>query len=286
MPYLFHSGLAGSMRDYEAMDSLAHLARTIRPGNPLDASFAVGSLSTSAHVRGQLAEGNRLSDEVEELNLQLGPGRALQAALGRVHVELDTRSDRAQAMRLFDDALSRYPLDQMGPLDPPWSDLVTLEARLRGGADARSRLDAWLTAEPGAAATPTHDIVQAWIDLADGDPASALRRLEGISDPECLGCAPWARLAAARSMDATDSVITYGEAYIDRPGLFRVYGDRSTLGPALEELGERYDEVGDLQNAAKYYAAFVELWAEADAELQPRVRAAQARLEAILQEIG
>jgi hypothetical protein len=64
------------------------------------------------------------------------------------------------------------------------------------------------------------------------------------------------------------------------------YGDWVSLGPSYERFAGVYDELGDLQNAAKYYAMFVELWQDADEELQPRVLAAQQRLEAILQEIG
>jgi hypothetical protein len=47
-----------------------------------------------------------------------------------------------------------------------------------------------------------------------------------------------------------------------------------------------YNERGDPDNAATYYARFVELWREADPELQPRVQAAQTRLEEILAERG
>jgi hypothetical protein len=47
-----------------------------------------------------------------------------------------------------------------------------------------------------------------------------------------------------------------------------------------------YDELGDLENAAIYYARFVELWADADAELLPRVEVARARLEEIIRERG
>ncbi len=54
----------------------------------------------------------------------------------------------------------------------------------------------------------------------------------------------------------------------------------------FERLGQLYDEQGDLENAALYYARFVELWADADAELQPRVGVARARLEEIIRERG
>ena len=66
----------------------------------------------------------------------------------------------------------------------------------------------------------------------------------------------------------------------------RVFWDANSLGPALERLAQLYDERGDLENAAVYYARFVDLWADADAELQPRVKAAKARLEEIIRERG
>jgi hypothetical protein len=54
----------------------------------------------------------------------------------------------------------------------------------------------------------------------------------------------------------------------------------------FERLAQLYDEAGDVENAALYYARFVELWAGADAELQPRVEAARARLAEIIRERG
>jgi len=47
-----------------------------------------------------------------------------------------------------------------------------------------------------------------------------------------------------------------------------------------------YDERGDWEKAAEYYARFVELWKGADAELQPRVEVAQKRLDEIFAERG
>ncbi len=83
-----------------------------------------------------------------------------------------------------------------------------------------------------------------------------------------------------------DSVIVAHERYVEMPFLDRMYWDEALLAGTYERLGELYELRDDLQNAAKYYAMFVDLWAEADEELQPRVRAAQARLEDILARIG
>ena len=51
-------------------------------------------------------------------------------------------------------------------------------------------------------------------------------------------------------------------------------------------FGQLYDEAGDRQKAVEYYAKFVELWRDADPELQPRVEAAQRRIDEIFAETG
>jgi tetratricopeptide (TPR) repeat protein len=85
---------------------------------------------------------------------------------------------------------------------------------------------------------------------------------------------------------ARDSAIAYYAGYVNAFDSHRVRWDASRLCPALERLAVLHDEAGDLENAALYYARFVELWKEADAELQPRVEAAQQRLNEIFAERG
>ena len=43
-------------------------------------------------------------------------------------------------------------------------------------------------------------------------------------------------------------------------------------------LGSLYEERGDSEKAVEYYNRFVDLWAEADAELQPRVAEIRDRI--------
>jgi hypothetical protein len=56
--------------------------------------------------------------------------------------------------------------------------------------------------------------------------------------------------------------------------------------PGAAGAGELCDEQGDLENAAVYYAQFVDLWSEADPDVQPRVETACARLQDIVRERG
>jgi len=49
--------------------------------------------------------------------------------------------------------------------------------------------------------------------------------------------------------------------------------------PAVHErLGQLYESMGNTEKAVQHYRAFIELWKNADAELQPRVTDARKRL--------
>jgi tetratricopeptide (TPR) repeat protein len=135
-----------------------------------------------------------------------------------------------------------------------------------------------------------HDAERAF---ARGDYETALRneremeqiwlRLSTGQDP-----ATWALWAvpAFEALGKTDSVVVRYEKWLGRRDLGGYWADARNLPRAYERLGQLYDEKGDLEQAAGYYALFVELWADADPELQPRVQAARARMEVIVRDRG
>ena len=54
--------------------------------------------------------------------------------------------------------------------------------------------------------------------------------------------------------------------------------DADLLAFSLRRLGELHDARADIQKALSYYARFVELWKDADPDLQPQVRKVRARM--------
>lgn len=54
--------------------------------------------------------------------------------------------------------------------------------------------------------------------------------------------------------------------------------DNVHLAAVHKRLDELYDAKGDTQRAASHYVAFINLWRNADPELQPRVQDAKNRL--------
>ncbi len=75
-----------------------------------------------------------------------------------------------------------------------------------------------------------------------------------------------------------DSALATYEQVVSTPGLFRLYDDSYTLAPTYKRLGELYETRGGHAKALQYYGRFVDLWKNADAELQPVVRDVRARL--------
>jgi hypothetical protein len=54
--------------------------------------------------------------------------------------------------------------------------------------------------------------------------------------------------------------------------------DRSLDGGLTEAMAKIYDAKGNRARAAELYRDFIEMWKDADPEVQPRVQAARVRL--------
>jgi eukaryotic-like serine/threonine-protein kinase len=78
-----------------------------------------------------------------------------------------------------------------------------------------------------------------------------------------------------------DSAIAMFERYLATPFFGRPRADARYLAGVYKRLGELYDASGDRERAAAYYRKFLDLWKDADPELQPRVTEVRRRLEAI-----
>ena len=83
-----------------------------------------------------------------------------------------------------------------------------------------------------------------------------------------------------------DSAIASGERYLAMPTPFRPQLDAYFRAGILQRLGEMYEAKGNFDKALTHYQAFVELWKDADPELQPRVRDVRARVERIQRRRG
>ena len=235
--------------------------------------------------RGRIAAG------LEYLASRRGPSDFDRAFGDAWNLDLYVRDDTIGARRRIDAALARTNADELSLLER-WN-LVRLQARLGRPAAARSLLreiDAGLDSlEQYFPWIPRTRIALAEILTAEARYAEAIEELRESERDAAICSINYCNTdEKARVWDRAgvrDSAIAYYERYVASEN----YGRAFNIGhvpPVYRRLAELYDEGGDLDNAVKYYAMFVEMWADADEELQPVVRAAQARLEQILAERG
>lgn len=188
-------------------------------------------------------------------------------------------------------ALERHPLETLDPLDRPYLPLARAYAMAGEPEQARVLIAAFRGEVPEHLQKSLFGddlgYAEGYVALADGDYDAAAARFRSMKVGLCAICGV-AELALAldRAGQADSAVVAY-ERFVALPALVRALGaDDAFLAPSLERLGQLYDERGDWEKAAEYYARFVELWKEADPELQPRVEVAQRRLNEIFAERG
>jgi tetratricopeptide (TPR) repeat protein len=284
--YFGELDVAWNQEDYEVvLEKVTELKNDL----PDDAGAQIGGefdLATLAWLQGRLEDA-------------LGHARAGRAEIRRVNpsngrydwptvwVTLQERADTSGAMRLVEEMLAAQPLEELEPLDRPYFAFVNFYSSV--GDETRSRAmmaafhdavpDApdsrWMDDEAAMLAQLAHvagrydEAIEHWMRLRELEPGCEDCGFEGIA---------LAHDAAGRHEEAIEWYRRDLEVHRNgRPP------DRARI---FERLGQLYDETGDLENAAVYYARLVALWAEADPELQPRVQAAQARLEEIVRERG
>jgi tetratricopeptide (TPR) repeat protein len=249
-------------------------------------SVETGPVGGVRRMRGRIEETlERGRGALDRQEREGRPAAFVDTALGIAFLEAGVREQHQRAIAIIDDALARYPLESMDPLNRPYAELAELNAMV-GRTDAARSL---LAAYEADVVTPLGVVwdedwyrARSELALAEGryDDAIAEQRL-AEAKPCRSGCPDLARVYDLAGV--SDSAIALYSRDVNNP---RSGGFGYQYAWAVERLGQLYDEQGDLRAAAEYYAIFVDLWSEADEDLQPRVRAAQARLEEILQEIG
>ncbi len=282
-----------ALGEYERADSAISMVLT-RWESDRDAQV-VARLAGGAleGIRGRLrasAEHSEAAERLAEEGGQAGP--MYGAALRPAWQSLFSLREADRAVRIVEEALARHPLSELDALERPYLELASLFA-LAGQPDRGAELLAQHDREVPENLRGPRRFEHMWVEgdvaLAGGDLPRAIRRLRAAADygsDYCRRCAHFGLALAYERSGAADSALAMYEAYVETPLGLRMFTDHYMLPHALERAAELYDQAGDLENAARYYGRFVELWADADPELQPRVEAARARLEEIVAERG
>jgi len=206
-----------------------------------------------------------------------------------VFTDLAVRRDTAAARSRLAAALQAHPLSEISGLERPYFQLAAVYALVGDPGRARELWDEYQQVVPpelrGDDELQRH-AVPGIIAYAEGRYDEAVDELRRADVGQCLTCTLYGLGQAYEGAGQLDSALTTYERYLDATSIAQAFTDPGNLAVILERLGEMYDERGDWEKAAEYYARFVELWQEADPELQPRVEAAQRRLDEIFAQRG
>ncbi len=258
--------------------------------DPMHRSKATAMLGDHALLGGRIAEAVRLNDDARAQDSARGAAPPLAGAQDAALLEIFFHERPERATRILDSALERSSVSTMDAFERPDAKLAALYA-LAGRPDrARELLGRYAREVKDSAALRSNEPVRhralAEIALAERRPLDAVREFrladelpDGPAD-ECTICLSAGLGRAYDQANMPDSAIASYERYIATPFAWRY--DRPldpTLLPGMHErLGELYEARGDYARAASHYARFVDLWKDADPELQPRVAQARRRL--------
>jgi tetratricopeptide (TPR) repeat protein len=291
-PYLFPlqveqqqwaGGIAGAVGAYAAAEMRYRAVRDARGEELRWRAEASHGLASVASVQGRLAAADEHARDAMAARLaQERPGAYLSLALETAERDLLVRRDTLRALRGLELALAAVPLADLDPLDGPYLEFAALYAQAGQPRVARTLLDAFEEeVEPRYRRhdreAPYHR-ARGEVALAEGRIADAAAEFRASDVDRCLICAMPGLARAYEAAGEKDSVVAVLERYVNTPNYVRLRVDRVHLGPTLERLGQLYEARGRIEEASMCYGRLVELWADADRELQERVRPARERL--------
>jgi tetratricopeptide (TPR) repeat protein len=253
--------------------------------DPRGAEMYWDSLEASEHSVSE----NALRIRLCRISLMLGRMDDFRQRCGswrpvaRAFLELRVTGDTARATRILEPVLQRST-DSLAEGDGSYDHLVVTLAELGRVQEAWSFYERWRQQSPdndwlGRAAGS--------IILAEGRPDSAVAAfMQWYADgPWYLPNRGLTEAAYGHELAGRpDSAVALYERALATPSIYG-YGYESYWYPfVLRRLGELHESLGHRDAAVKYYSKFIDLWKDADPELQPQVEAAREALARLMEE--
>ena len=217
------------------------------------------------------------------------PRRYLRDAVRLALIRLEFSDGVERGIQTVEDALERHPLATIPVLDRPYAQLAEFYA-IAGRVDRAREL----LAEHDAAIDPSvawrtewrRHLAEGYVALAEGRHAEAIAEFRLADERSLNPCRSCALPPLADAYDLAgepDSAVAVYERFLGERyfGMDELHAALHYLPSIYERLGALYEARGEPGRAIHYYGKLVELWQDADPELQPRVEAARRAIEAL-----
>jgi tetratricopeptide (TPR) repeat protein len=275
-------------RDYEAAARhVSNLAQE-RGGSLFWRTWVGIQRARLATVQGRMAEAGRHWGEVLAVTEQRGlPGQYVANSIEAGLHQMLAAGDPDGARRLVRGALERYPLDSLPLLDRPY-DFLTMYYSLAGDAAlARATAQAMGASgleRMGRSFERQYHRALGYAGAAGGDWETGLAELRrGFQGDACIPCEFSSMARAFERAGEPDSALAYWERYAALTVRWS-FIDATELPTSYRRAGELYEAKGNTEKALEYYNQFVELWQDADPELQPIVQDVRQRMARLVGE--
>jgi tetratricopeptide (TPR) repeat protein len=271
---LYNKGLFDSAAAY-ARSQQAH-------AGPLDRSALLGIAAAIEQLRGRLGDYQRDISAARAIQKTIGVyAPAINDSIQSAFFDAWLRGQPARAAREVDAALAATPLQTMPLAARPYTDAATIYA-LAGRSDQARALLAQYDSDVRdttlrRALEPKRAFALGAIALHDRRPLDAVRFFyasDSLPDGPVNDCAACVNAFVGLAFDQAnqpDSAIAHYERYLRTPSSYRLFDDAQSMALVYRRLGELYETKGNRSEAATYYTKFVDLWKNADADLQPAV---------------
>ncbi len=285
-----HSYILWARGDFKTLRQSADSAERAIQIAPVGSANAVASLigRALAIAEGRMRDNERWRAAWVANKYPLHPDRLIED----VAIEMQVRGPSPALAAKLDEAIAKTSIRDLPMVDRPYFEAAAALARSGNPEKARAMI-----ARYKAEVTDTSLIrVQApqlhnalgEIALAEKKPQDALVEFRkgdiGWDGAPADECAPCLSFNLARAFDAAgkaDSATVMFERYLATPYWNKPLYDLDPvrLAATHERLGQIYEQLGMAEKAAEHDRAFIEIWKNADPELQPRVAEAKRRLE-------
>ncbi|HET9707881.1 MAG TPA: protein kinase [Gemmatimonadales bacterium] len=274
--------LAAVQHDYATAErTLTALRAGTQAGTGMHEGTA-WALSFVAEVQGELGRSaSFLHDVQSDAKLRGLPSDQLTAAISLGWQELRYRDHAPRALALVAAALANVPLASLPPESRPYAELARFYAAAGKIVEAQALMADYERLVPEG--LRRGDVGRLWtaaqIADAQGHYSDAVDQYtHGRQESGCQVCALFEMARAYEKLGQTDSALATYERFVDQPGPYRLVTDAYALAPTYKRLAELYEARGDRAKARDFYGRFLDLWKNADAELQPLVTDVKQRL--------
>ena len=284
--------------EYEAAYQYARAAADADTTPPRGKALALNSAVMTAALRGQLREAERrYPASVDAMARALGSTTSpYRTAYFHTMVDGELRGNTARLIAMLDSTRRAHPVGS----EPVGSDqsmfLVLSYAAAGAPARAREVMNQWEARLDSLGRRQNHVwlmLLNGTVALAEGKADSAVeyyRRADFDADglPSSAGTV-WSPLLVGLSFDRggqADSARKYLTQYAEMAGTGHFQADPFYMAPTLFRLGQLYQSAGDTAHAMEYYGRFVDVWKDADPDLQPRVTEAKKAMAELVPDRG